>query len=103
MVSMIGKRVCRQFEGEWYVGHITNYDAEEDLYMVEYSDGDKEELEFVRQRSQEQSVSNWGGNISFTCKVLHPTSEAELREILDLYKGSNVRVVAVRFQRPLRD
>ena len=44
--SMVGKRVCRQFEGEWWVGRITSYDAVEDLYMVEYPDDDKEEVEY---------------------------------------------------------
>ena len=50
---MIGRRVCRQFEGEWYVGHITAYDAEEDFYRVEYDDGDKEDLEFGELRVKE--------------------------------------------------
>ena len=48
--SMIGKRVCRQFEGEWFVGKIARYDANEDLYFVNYDDGDCEELEFLELR-----------------------------------------------------
>ena len=51
--SMIGRRVCRQFEGEWYVGHITAYDAEADFYRVEYDDDDKEDLEFGELRVKE--------------------------------------------------
>ena len=51
--TMIGKRVCRQFEGEWWVGHITRYDEEGRLYMVEYDDGDKEELNFNQLRVKE--------------------------------------------------
>ena len=45
--TMVGKRVCRQFEGNWWVGRITKYDADEDVYMVEYEDGDKEELDYA--------------------------------------------------------
>ena len=49
--SMIGKRVCRQFEGKWFVGYITEYDNVEKLYMVEYpADDDKEELQFEELR-----------------------------------------------------
>ena len=51
--SMIGNRVCREFEGEWYVGIITRWDDKEDLYFVEYDDGDKEDLEFNELRVPE--------------------------------------------------
>ena len=51
---MIGKRVCRQFEGEWFVGEISRYDADEDLYFVVYDDGDREELEY-----HELRVTTW--------------------------------------------
>ena len=50
---MVGKRVCRQFDGKWWVGRITQYDADEHLYMVEYDDGDKEELHFDELRVKE--------------------------------------------------
>ena len=49
--SMIGKRVCREFDDEWYWGKITRFDEAEGLYFVEYEDGDSEELEFDELRN----------------------------------------------------
>ena len=48
---MIGKRVCREFDDEWYWGKITRFDEAEGLYFVEYEDGDSEELEFDELRN----------------------------------------------------
>ena len=50
-VISIGTRVCRPFfvddkqeHEEWFEGKVTSYDKDLDLYLIEYEDGDAEEL-----------------------------------------------------------
>jgi hypothetical protein len=39
----IGTEIMRQFETGLFIGTVKSYDKKEDLYVIEYSDGDAEE------------------------------------------------------------
>jgi hypothetical protein len=42
--SLIGMTVVKRFDGLCFAGEVTEYDKSADLYLVEFEDGDKEEL-----------------------------------------------------------
>lgn len=52
--NLVGAKFRRRFEGKWYKGEVKEYkkgeegkEDEPDLYLVEYEDGDKEDLEYA--------------------------------------------------------
>jgi hypothetical protein len=49
--GMVGTALRKRFEGEWYAGLVSEYKRGEEageaaLYLVEYEDGDREDLEY---------------------------------------------------------
>ena len=52
---MVGTRVVKLFTNDTgsdveYTGYIKSYDAEDNWYRVEYTDGDKEDMSFAELR-----------------------------------------------------
>lgn len=54
----VGTQVCKTFSGKTYRGQITRYDNNNELYWIDYKDGDHEELDWEQVEKYKNTALN---------------------------------------------
>jgi hypothetical protein len=84
----IGQEVCREFTTGWYSGNVRNYRLDEDgqfIYLIEYEDGDREELD------QLQVEENLPTELTLTLAASRRWKEARKQELSIQYPEKKMR------------